>query len=483
MAPPSEDATAPSEPHRHTPSPQARRARIGTLLMFTVNGMTFASLIPRYPQIKADLDASRTTWGLAVGLGPLGGLILGLFAARLIRRHGSRTIALWPQILSTACLLLLAHAPHIAWVFVAMIVMNAFDALTDIAMNYQGLLVQQLYHRSIVNTFHGWWSIGAVAGGLVGSTAAQQDIDLNLQVSLTLIALTLMSLLAWSFMLPDTQPDPALHNRDEHAGGLAHDPSSTSEPPPAEGVRIIPGTQNSSGRKDRPTPPEQPASPGRLRRRTPLARLGRHIGSRHGRTLGRRGLWARVIILGVVGSLAGGIEIGGSSWAPLYLDSAFRTRPFVAGLGFVCLMSAETIGRLVGDAIANRIGAGATVAQGAVVCVIGTLLMVLWPTVATALIGFTAAGWGVSTTIPLAMDNANSTPGLAAGSGLTVATWIMRLGFMIYPVLIGLLGDTVSLRWALICLPAGALLILMATPAFQPVTAAPPRTDTSTEAG
>lgn len=63
MAPPSEDATAPSEPHRHTPSPQARRARIGTLLMFTVNGMTFASLIPCHPQIKADLGAFRTTWG------------------------------------------------------------------------------------------------------------------------------------------------------------------------------------------------------------------------------------------------------------------------------------------------------------------------------------------------------------------------------------------------------------------------------------
>jgi len=143
--------------------------------------------------------------GLAVGLGPLGGLILGLSAAHLIRRHGSRTIALWPQILSTTCLLLLARAPHTAWVFVAMIVMNVFDALTDIAM-----------------------------------------------------------------------------------------------------------------------------------------------------------------------------------------------------------------------------------------------------------------------------DNVNSTPGLAAGSGLTVATWSRRLGFTIHPVLIGLLGDTVSLRWALVCLPAGAALILMATPAFQPVTAAPP---------
>ena len=41
----------------------------------------------------------------------------------------------------------------------------------------------------------------------------------------------------------------------------------------------------------------------------------------------------------------------------------------------------------------------------------------------------------------IAMDNVNSTPGLAAGSGLTVATWSRRLGFMIHPVLIGLLGD------------------------------------------
>ena len=51
---------------------------------------------------------------------------------------------------------------------------------------------------------------------------------------------------------------------------------------------------------------------------------------------------------------------------------------------------------------------------------------------------------------------------------------------MIHPVLIGLLGDTVSLRWALVCLPAGAVLILLATPAFQPVTAASSRIDAST---
>lgn len=76
--------------------------------------------------------------------------------------------------------------------------------------------------------------------------------------------------------------------------------------------------------------------------------------------------------------------------------------------------------------------------------------------------------------IKAGLGASRTTWGLAAGSGLTVATWSRRWGFTIHPVLIGLLGDTVSLRWALVCLPAGAALILMATPAFQPVTAAPP---------
>lgn len=426
-----------------TPPLQAVRARVGTLLLFLVNGMTFASLVPRYPEIKASLTASQTVWGLAIGLGPLGGLALGLAAARLMARFGSRNVAIWPQLASTAALILLALAGHIGWVFVAMILMSAFDALTDIAMNYQGLRVQNLYRRSIINTFHGFWSVGAVAGGLIGSAMAQWRVSITSQALVTIVVLALVLVLSWSLMLPGRDADTA-------------DPSGPEADP-------VPYPAGSEG-------PPDPASP--AGGASPVGNSAIPAGQAAGnRVPVPLGTWLRILALGLVGAVAGGIEIGGSSWAPLYLNSAFTVTPFVAGLGFVGLMSAETLGRLTGDAIVNRFGQAVAVAQGSIVCLIGMIISIAWPTPATAILGFTAAGWGVATIIPLAMDVANRLPGVTDGLGLTVTSWLMRLGFMAFPVGIGALGDAVSLRWALICLPAGAAVMLALVPLFRPIPA------------
>lgn len=384
--------------------------------MFAVNGMTFASFVPRYPEIKAQLAASRTLWGLAVGIGPVGGLLLGLSAAALMARFGSRAVAVWPQVMSTAFLLVLAGADHIAWVFVAMIAMSAFDALTDTAMNYQGLRVQELYGRSIINTFHGWWSIGAVAGGLVGSAMAQWRVPLVGQAVGTLVVLAGVAWLAWSLMLPTSQ-------------FRAHREPTVAGP---QDLQTTPGADAGRARVSAPT-------------------------------------WARIVALGVMGALAGGIETGGATWAPLVMNSQFTVTPFVAGLGFVALMTAETVGRLVGDAVVDRMGAPATVVQGALVCLVGMGVAVAWPTVWTSLVGFACAGWGVATMIPLAMHAADSLPGVPAGVGLTVATWVMRIGFMAFPVGIGALGDALDLRWALTTLPVAAVAILALVPMMRPV--------------
>ena len=40
-----------------------RLARLGVLLIFFVNGATFASLVPRYPAIIERLHVSNTLWG------------------------------------------------------------------------------------------------------------------------------------------------------------------------------------------------------------------------------------------------------------------------------------------------------------------------------------------------------------------------------------------------------------------------------------
>nr|WP_255474537.1 hypothetical protein [Micromonospora sp. AMSO31t] len=55
---------------------------------------------------------------------------------------------------------------------IALFVVGTLDSVVDVAQNARGLRVQRLYRRSIVNSMHGARSIGAVLGGLMGSTAA-----------------------------------------------------------------------------------------------------------------------------------------------------------------------------------------------------------------------------------------------------------------------------------------------------------------------
>lgn len=373
-------------------------ARAGVLVIFFVNGATFASMVPRYPWIIERLHASAASWGLVLGVGPVGGVALGWAAAGLMGRLGSRTTAAVFQIVSTGALLLLAWAPSLPWAGAAMLAMSAFDALTDTAMNYHALVLQREYGRSILNSFHGWWSIGAVVGGLVGSAMAQLRVLLMVQGVGTVVVCAGLSVLGRALMLP--------------------------------GVDARPAGRAPSGRAGRPAP---------------------------------RAL-APLVGLGALGAFGIGIEQGGSAFAPLYMTEQFTVPAFVAGLGFVSLMVAQTAGRLLGDRIVDRLGPRRTVQLGALGCIGSMGLAIGLPAPATALIGFAGAGWGIATMVPAAMHAGDRVPGVAPGVGLTVTTWVMRLGLVLFPVLIGAVGDAVDLRVAMLLLPGTAVCVLALSP-------------------
>lgn len=52
-----------------------RRARIAVGALFLTNGAIFANLLPRYPEIKADLHLSNAVYGAAVAAFSGGALV------------------------------------------------------------------------------------------------------------------------------------------------------------------------------------------------------------------------------------------------------------------------------------------------------------------------------------------------------------------------------------------------------------------------
>lgn len=381
---------------------EARRARWGVTLCFVLNGVAWSTLLPRFPEIKRNLEIADFSWGIIIALGPIAGLIIGLFAARLIRRFQSAGVAVITQSLGIMCLNLLGNASS-AWMFaLGIMLMMSFDSLCDIAMNSHGMRVQKLYRRSILNGFHAWWSVGAVSGGLIGAAAAQFHVWIWLQCLVASIVFGALALLARHWMLDG--PDPL--------------PEQTEE---EKGRRFIPPS-----------------------------------------------LLLRLVALGMLAAAAGLVEDSGASWGAIYMDRMFEVAPFVAGLAFVALQGAQTIGRFTGDALVDRMGRRPAMTLGLAIATVGMGMAVALPNPALTLLGFAAAGWGIATAIPGAMNAGDEMPGLPHGTGLTIVTSLCRVGFLAGPPIIGAVIELTGIRWGLFAVPFAALVGLLLTPALTP---------------
>lgn len=151
--------------------------------------------------------------------------------------------------------------------------------------------------------------------------------------------------------------------------------------------------------------------------------------------------------LAVCGAL---VEDAGSSWGAVYLRGEVGAGPATAGLAFVALQAAMTAGRLTGDRVVDRLGARAVTRGGGVLTAAGMGLTLAVPSVGTTVVGYALAGLGVATLAPGVMHAADELPGLARGAGLTVVSWVLRMGFLVSPPLVGIVADAASLRVALV---------------------------------
>jgi MFS family permease len=116
-----------------------------------------------------------------------------------------------------------------------------------------------------------------------------------------------------------------------------------------------------------------------------------------------------------------------------------------------------TLGRLLGDRVVNRFGQRTVVRAGGLLTAVGLGGALAWPTVGTTLAGFALAGLGAATLVPAAMHTADELPGLPPGVGLTVVSWLLRIGFLVSPPLIGLIADLSSLRAGLLVVVLGGV--------------------------
>ncbi|WP_082357841.1 MULTISPECIES: MFS transporter [Arthrobacter] len=406
------------------PASELRRARVAVAALFFTNGALFANLVPRYPAIKEALGLSNAEFGLAVASFPVGALAAGLASGFLIRRFRSSRVAVAGTVLTALGIMLVGAAPSGIVFAAALCLAGAMDAITDVAQNSHGLRVQRLYGRSILNSFHAVWSIGAVAGGLMGAAAAGWRAPLLLHLGVSGAVLAAVSLSCLHLLL---------------AG---------QEPTMVDAVDL-----------------GGPATSGGAVVRSPWWR--------------HKYLVLTALVLIAAGSTL--VEDAGSTWSSVYLAGELGAPLALAGLGFVALVAAQFVGRMLGDRLVDRFGQRQVARAGGLIVALGMGLALLWPTVPGTIAGFAAAGLGVATLVPAAMHAADTLPGLPAGTGLTVVSWLMRVAFLISPPVVGAISDVTSLRVGLLVVPLAGILVLVFSPVLSTRSARTSRTQDTTD--
>jgi MFS family permease len=180
----------------------AKRARVAVAALFFANGALFANLVPRFPELKTDLGLSNAAFGSAVAAYGIGALLAGLVAGLLVSRWGSVVVAPASTVGIAANLVLLGVAPSWAALAGALFLAGALDSIADIGVNAHGLRVERLYQRSILNSLHGLWSVGAVAGGAMGAVAAGLGVSLVVHLAVAAALFAALGVGVSRFLLP-----------------------------------------------------------------------------------------------------------------------------------------------------------------------------------------------------------------------------------------------------------------------------------------
>jgi MFS family permease len=168
---------------------EVRSARVAVSAVFAIHGAVYGTFATRVPWIADRLHAGPGALGLALIAPAVGAVATMPLAARVSHRFRSRPTVRALLIAWCLVLILPALAPNLGLLIAALLLYGAVSGMADVAMNAQGVVVEQRYGRSIMSGLHGLWSAGGLVASGVGALAAAAGIDAR--IHFTVVALVL----------------------------------------------------------------------------------------------------------------------------------------------------------------------------------------------------------------------------------------------------------------------------------------------------
>ncbi|MEJ5944039.1 MFS transporter [Pseudokineococcus basanitobsidens] len=404
------------------PAPVVRRAVRATYVAFTASGFAFASWASRIPQVRDRLDLSTGALGLVL-LAIAAGSVLALPAAGpLIARIGSRRMVTLMSVVLGGALVVVAGgtlAGALPVVVVGLFLLGLGNGAWDVGMNVQGAVVERHLGRTVMSRFHAGFSVGTVAGALLGTLLVRLDVPVTEHLAVVgLVTAAAVPLGVRAFVGDDSGAD--LGDPDPGVDVAAAAPAPEAAPAPA------PRGAMASWREP------------------------------------------RTVLIGLFVLAFAFAEGTANDWVAVAVIDGYGGAEELGTLTFAVFLTAMTLGRWFGPGLLDRYGRVATIRVMAVVALAGLGLFVLSGSLPLAVAGALLWGLGTALGFPLGMSAAADDPALAPGRVSVVAS-IGYVAFLAGPPLIGLLGEAAGILRALSVVAVLLVLALLVSGSVRPL--------------
>jgi len=203
-----------------TSTARPRAARLAVQAQFFICGLLFATWGVHVPTVRAQYGLTDAQLSYLMLAAAVGAIISLLLVGGWIARFGARRVVLVAGVALCGTIASLFAMPSYPALLGLLLVFGLGNSAFDVAMNTEAVEVERAYGTPIMSSFHGFFSLGGLAGAGVGSLIAAANVAPVLHVVTTSVLAYVLIGYASMHMLPDshTQTD------DESAHGFSLPP-------------------------------------------------------------------------------------------------------------------------------------------------------------------------------------------------------------------------------------------------------------------
>ncbi|OOB92406.1 MFS transporter [Rathayibacter sp. VKM Ac-2630] len=394
--------------------------RRGVALAYAFNGFALASWTARLPGIRAAVDLDAAGLGVLLTAGAIGTLLTVPVAGRLVARLGALPTYRLATLVFAAAYTLLTVAlllGQVPLLLVGNAVHGVAFALTNVPQSILAAGSERRVGRTILPQFHAGYSIGSALGALLGGASSAAGVPPAAQFVALAVAAVVVRWGIGRHVAP-------------LAASLAHERRSALA---ARAAALV-----QSG----PVPV--------------VPRGSRRFGL---------GVWThpQVLLLGLIVFAAALSEGTATNWSAVAVVDAFGVTEADASLGITVFLVAQTVLRLTGGPLIDRLGRVRVLTLSCAAAVAGIALFVLAPGYPAALAGLALWGAGSALAVPIGIAAAAADP-IDGPSRVAAVTSLSSVANIAGPPAIGALAVPLGVRPAMLAVAVVVAAAVAAAP-------------------